>query len=249
MPESLAAIQETVRRIGAERFADADSIFLCGSVARGDATSTSDLDLVVLFAHVETAWRESFTFESWPVECFCHDIETAQYCFTELDRPSGIGGLTHMVLDGIVVPNGTALARQLRACAQANYDAGPTPWAQADLDYSRYTISSFMDDLRGARSQAETTAIATVLYSLLAHHMFRRRNRWSAHGKTMLRRLQLQDPTLAHRYETAFSSVFTSGDGSALLDLCAHVIEADGGYLFAGYRSFADAAHRTAVPR
>ena len=64
MTNSIAALQATVRRLGEERFAHADCIFLCGSVVRGEASPTSDLDLVVLFAHVDAAWRESFTFES-----------------------------------------------------------------------------------------------------------------------------------------------------------------------------------------
>ena len=82
MDASLDAVQATVLRIRAERFASADTVFLCGSVSRGEATPTSDLDLVVLFPRVDAAWRESFTFESWPVECFCHDLETAEYYFS-----------------------------------------------------------------------------------------------------------------------------------------------------------------------
>ena len=149
MDASPDAVQATVLRIRAERFASADTVFLCGSVSRDEATPTSDLDLVVLFPRVDAAWRESFTFESWPVECFCHDLETAEYYFSQLDRPSGTGGLTHMVLDGIALPNETPLARQLRTQAKTNYDTGPTAWAAADVDYSRYTISGLMDDLRG----------------------------------------------------------------------------------------------------
>lgn len=248
MSATLVAIQETVRRIGAARFPDADSIFLCGSVVRGEGTATSDLDLVVLFPHVEAAWRESFTFESWPVECFCHDLETAEYYFTELDRPSGVGALTHMVLDGIAVPNETELAQRLRARAQANYNVGPPALTQTELDYSRYSISGLMDDLRGATTHPETIAIATVLYHLLGFHILRTRNRWAGHGKTIPRRLQRMDGMLATRFEAAFSSVFSTGNAQALLDLCAHVIEPQGGYLFDGYHPISDPAHRKALP-
>ena len=247
MDASPDAVQATVLRIRAERFASADTVFLCGSVSRGEATPTSDLDLVVLFPRVDAAWRESFTFESWPGEGFCPDLATAAYYFSQLDRPSGIGGLTHMVLDGIALPNETPLARQLRTQAKTNYDTGPTAWAAADVDYSRYTISGLMDDLRGASTSADTNAIATVLYALLAQHVFRRANRWSAHGKTVLPRLRHVDPGLAARYEAAFANAFTAGRIAPLLELCGEILAADG-YLFNGYRVVSDATWRTPIP-
>ena len=243
-----SVVRAVTQRIKQHHFPTADSIFLCGSVVRGEASATSDLDLVVLFAHVDHAWRESFVFESWPVECFCHDLETAEYYFTEMDRPSGIGALLHMVLDGTVVPNETQLSRQLRARAAAAHRDGPPAWGQAETDYSRYTISGLMDDLRGAEQRAERIAVATVLYALLAQHVFRRRGTWSAHGKTILRRLRPLDAALAHDYETAFANTFAHDEIDPLLALCERIIAPDGGYLFAGYRTAAAPALRKPVP-
>jgi predicted nucleotidyltransferase len=43
-----------------DRFGDAAVTFLSGSVTRGEATETSDLDLVVVYERVANAYRESF---------------------------------------------------------------------------------------------------------------------------------------------------------------------------------------------
>ena len=88
-----------------QRFPTADCVFLCGSLVRGEATPRSDLDLIVLFSQVDAAWRESFTHAGWPIECFCHDLQTAEYYFRDLDYPSGIGALMHMAIDGIATPS------------------------------------------------------------------------------------------------------------------------------------------------
>ncbi len=41
------------KRIAAERYADADVVLLAGSVVRGTATPSSDLDLDVIFPVIE----------------------------------------------------------------------------------------------------------------------------------------------------------------------------------------------------
>ena len=69
-----------------QRYADAEVIFLAGSLIRGEGTPTSDLDLVIVFSQLPNAYRESFCFDSWPVEAFVRDPETLRYFFFEVDR-------------------------------------------------------------------------------------------------------------------------------------------------------------------
>ena len=79
-----------------QRYPAADSLLLAGSVMRGEATATSDLDIVVLFPHVARSFRESFVHRGWPVDVFAHDIETIEYYFIEQDRKSGVGAIMWM---------------------------------------------------------------------------------------------------------------------------------------------------------
>src|SRR5688572_21616157 len=67
---------EVAKDILQKRFPKALFGFVAGSFHRGEATTTSDIDLVIIFEKLEFAWRESFMFEDWPVEAFVHDPET-----------------------------------------------------------------------------------------------------------------------------------------------------------------------------
>lgn len=70
------------RRLVTERFPDARAAWLGGSVARGQATLTSDLDVTVLLGRPPAPYRESLTYAGWPVEIFAH---------TEEREPAGPG--------------------------------------------------------------------------------------------------------------------------------------------------------------
>ena len=47
------------RNFVASKYSDCQVAFVAGSFNRGEATSTSDIDLIVLFSKVEHASRES----------------------------------------------------------------------------------------------------------------------------------------------------------------------------------------------
>src|SRR5919108_4901018 len=179
--EPAAAAVELV----AQRFVAAEVALLAGSVMRGEDTETSDLDVVVVYARLDHAHRESFMHAGWPVEAFVHDPETLEF-FYERDRASGVPVLLDMVVTGVPLPRATSFARRVQARAESVLRLGPSPWGAADIERSRYTITALCEDLRGARSQDERVAIATALYPAAADHFFRARNRWSARGKNLL---------------------------------------------------------------
>ena len=98
-----------VREIYKKKYSDSAIVLLAGSVVRGEATKTSDLDLVVVYEQLESAYRESFLWGDWPVEAFVHDIETLRYFFAS-DRVSGVPSLPQMVSDGIPIPGENAIS-------------------------------------------------------------------------------------------------------------------------------------------
>jgi len=53
-------------------FPEAAAAFVGGSVIQGEATSTSDLDIVVVTDRPEAPYRESFRALGWPIETFVH---------------------------------------------------------------------------------------------------------------------------------------------------------------------------------
>ena len=230
---------QTAAEILRSRFGDADSLFLAGSVVRGEATASSDLDLVVLYPRLPESYRESFVHQGWPVEAFVHDEETIEYYFIERDLDSGVGSLLWMVSEGIAITAQTPLNARVQARALALRDAGPGPWSRADVDYSRYTITTVIDDLEDARNPAEQRAIVAELHPLLATHFFRSNGLWSATGKTIPRRLATADSATHDRFVAAFEAAFR-GQISALIELADGIIAPSGGRLFVGYRSESD---------
>src|SRR5437870_5385934 len=96
-------VLKVAQSIHDQRYSDAGAIFAAGSFIRGEQTGFSDLDLVVVYESLPNAYRESFRFESLPVEAFVHDPETLNYFFLEIDRPSGIPALPQMVQEGVEI--------------------------------------------------------------------------------------------------------------------------------------------------
>ena len=237
-------IIDVANAIRADRYQDADVVFVAGSIVRGEGTAFSDLDLVVVYGQLACAYRESFTFGGYPVEAFVHDPATLEYFFLEVDRPSGIPSLPQMVVEGIEIPEPTALSRTLKQRAAGVLADGP-PALDADGDRRmRYGITDLLDDLRAPRTDDELIGTGTQLYEQLADYHLRRRGLWSARGKAIPRVLRRVDAAFCTAYCEAFATLFTRGDAGAVIRLVEEVLEESGGLLFNGYRADAPMAWR-----
>ena len=62
----------TIQKLIKERYVNAKAVGWAGSVAANQGTSTSDLDLVIVYERVPNAYREAFTYDglslSFPLE-------------------------------------------------------------------------------------------------------------------------------------------------------------------------------------
>jgi hypothetical protein len=232
----LSEIQRATEEIRKNKYPQAHVVFLAGSLVRGEGTSTSDLDLVVLFDRIPCAYRESFIYNRWPVEAFVHDPQTLEYFFWEVDRQSGFPSLPAMVAEGVEIPEVSEFSDSLKRLAAAVLNEGPPKWSEKDLSNSRYAITDLIEDLRDPRSTQELHATATLLYSALANHYFRSRRVWSAKGKAIPRRLNAIDVSFAGRYIDSFESLFLKNHATAVIELAKEILEPDGGFLFEGHR-------------
>lgn len=227
--------EQAAERIFREKFADADCILLAGSVLRGEETSSSDLDIVVLYQKLENARRESFAFEGWPVEAFVQDLETLNYFFEKFERPSGIPSLPSMVTEGREIPGATALSRQAKAMAESCLNQGPAPWSEKEIQRARYGITDLCDDLREPRSPEEILATGSRLYDSLTGFYFRSQNKWSAHGKSIPRRWKKDAPELAPEFFAAFSDLFEKRNPRLAIALSEKILHPHGGWLFENF--------------
>lgn len=243
-----SAALSAAKKVRDQFFSTASACFLAGSVVRGEATAYSDLDLVVVFERVKNAQRQSIIFDSWPVEAFVHDPQTLEYFFREVDRPSGVPSLANMVSEGIEVPRKTECGNRLKDLASRMLEEGPIPWRQTERENSRYAISDMVEDIREPRNSGELRIVVSNLYVAIADHFFRSQNHWSAKGKSISRRLMSVDPEFHQRFTEAFETAYKQEDTAAVIRLCEHVLEPDGGFLFDGYTRDAPTAWRILDP-
>ncbi len=203
---------------------------------RGEATRTSDLDIVVVFESLPGgAYRESFTFGGWPVEAFVHDPATLRH-FYGVDRRRGVPSLTRMVIEGLEAPEASEFSAGLKREAVEAYEAGPPPLDEAELQLRRYRLTDWIDDIRFPRSGEELAASGAWLYKDAADFFFRSRGLWSAHSKTVPRRMREVDAEFASKFLAAFEALFAEKRSAAAVALVEELLAPFGGTLFDGFR-------------
>ena len=237
-------IIDVANSIHADRYKDAAAIFAAGSIVRGEGTPFSDLDLVVVYAQLPHAYRESFRSGGYPVEAFVHDPATLEHFFLEIDRPSGVPTLPQMVMEGIEIPGPTEMSRDLKRRAAAVIEAGPPALDSESERRMRYFVSDLLDDLRAPRSRDELIGTGARLYERLADYHLRRRGLWSARGKAIPRVLRQTDAALCTVFCESFGELFGRGDPRPVIRLTEDLLKESGGPLFEGFRADAPPSWR-----
>ena len=224
--------EEVARQLYAERFSNARCLLLAGSFVRGQATPTSDLDLVVLYDRLPHASRASFEHAGYPVEVFRHDPDTLR-AFQLQDIESGRPSMTQMVREGVPIPGTSAWIEAIKREADAQFRRGPAPLTAVQIDGRRYGISDLLDDLVGASDSHQRVAIGAALYEQLSDFHFRAQGRWSAAGKWIPRAMAAE--ARGREYLAAFDALFVEDDPQPLLRWTHELLAPHGGPLFAGY--------------
>ena len=212
--------------------------FLAGSVVRGEATATSDLDIMVIVPEGSPTYRESFRAFDWPVEVFVHTSSEHRQ-FVAKDAARRRPSTSMMDCEGIILRDVDGLASQLKQEACALLEQGPPPLTAAELALARYGVSDLMDDLADARAD-EAFLIAAQLAEASANVILDCHHHWRGNGKWAMRMLRRLDPALAPRLAEALSAFYTAGDKSTLMDFAAHALTLAGGRLWEGFRLSAE---------
>lgn len=217
-----------------ERFPAASVAVLGGSVDRGTATRTSDLDIVVLFDGPPGPHRETVRHDGWPVELFVHTRESLTEWFAK-DRARRRNTLADMCAYGVVlVDRGSAEA--VRREAREADQAGPEPATPEELALARYALTDALDDLVGAEDPGERSVIAAQVLVEAAELALLSQRRWSGSGKWLLRRLREMDSSLAERLVEAHRRAVAEGEPDDLVAASEAVLDAVGGRLTEGFR-------------
>ncbi len=211
--------------------------FLAGSVVTGSATSTSDLDLVVVAEHPDAPFRASYLEKGWPIEVFTHTPASCRRYF-QSDARRRQPSLATMCATGTVLYDG-GMASGLQAEAAALLAAGPEPLTELELCRYRYVLTDLLDDLEGAHTGRRSADLFLTVALLLQHwpgFVLGTRRHWGGQGKWALRQLERCDPGLAAALVDAIAAFWRQGDPGPLVALVETSLAPYGGRLFAGFR-------------
>ena len=231
------AIRAIALRLVRQRYPTAVAAIIGGSFATGRQTATSDIDLLLLFDHVDCAWRDTLVAEGRTVELFGHDVATFTYFCHEMDAPRGTVPLAMMVVEGEnIVAAGDAYAR-LHALAHAIETAGPPVLDVENLQRRRYAVTTALEDLVDSTHPGEALAVACQLYQALADLHLRAAGQWSGRGKHLFRRLQVFDIATAGQLDQALRLVASDlpAGQRAFGQVTAAVLAPVGGALLDGF--------------
>lgn len=238
---------KTAAKLKNEKYKHAEFCIAAGSIVAGSATAFSDLDLVVIFPALDSAFRESFVHNDMPIEAFVHDYETIQ-AFMDADYNEAHSSIIHMIASGKVIPTENKTAQLLKDYASKLMEKGPENLGTLKHETLRYFITDLIDDLRGQRPPEEQRAILYMLYAKIGQLALRQAGQYISDGKHLARKLKSSFPSLLNDLEDIMRAAHTEGIARSHIQKLEDIARSLGGPLFEGYKQNAP-ANKRASPR
>ncbi|MCD2197053.1 nucleotidyltransferase domain-containing protein [Actinomycetospora endophytica] len=218
-------------------FPEAVGGLVAGSVARGEDTPTSDLDLLVLLPGRPAPMRRTERIDGRVVEFFVH-TEASFLGFVDREVPLRRSPLLHMGAHGLVIRDREGCMTRLRDLARARWSAGPPSLSDAELEDRRYRLTALLDDLADERDPVCLASLAAAAFPDVADLALASRRRWGGRGRWLARRLAEADASLADSLVTGLREAL-DGDAVALVGCGRAELDRVGGRLEEGYARFA----------
>lgn len=215
------------------RFPEAIGGLVAGSTARGEATPSSDLDLIVLLAGPPAPMRSTADVQGQLVEFFVH-TEQSLIEFIDRERRLRRSPLLHMCAHGLIISDHDQRLARLQDLARERWSAGPAPPVDGELDDRRYRLTAMLDDLVAETDPADRAAIAAAVFTDVADLALISRGRWSGAGRWLTRRLRDADAALADGLVAGLSTA-VHGDPRVLIRCGRAELDRLGGRLDSGY--------------
>ncbi|MBP0725222.1 nucleotidyltransferase domain-containing protein [Bacillus sp. RG28] len=218
-----------------KHFPNCHGAILAGSVVRGEATETSDLDIVIFDKSLPSAYRESMIDFGWAIEVFVHNLTSYKHYF-DSDYQRAKPCLQRMIFEGIILKDNGFIGA-IKKEAKEMLENGPERWTEDIITTKRYFITDVLDDLIGCKSRQEELFIANSLAVLIQEFVLRTNNRWIGSSKWFIRSLKHFDIKFSEEFVAAFEAFYKTGEKNKIIQLTEKVLEPYGGRLFEGYSS------------
>ncbi|RBW67556.1 nucleotidyltransferase domain-containing protein [Bacillus taeanensis] len=206
---------------------------LAGSVVRGEATETSDLDIVIFDDNLHESFRESLTDFGWAIEIFVHNL-TSYKQFFESDCERATPSMPRMISEGIVLKDKGVIGL-IKKEAKEILEKGPEEWSEETIKTKRYFITDALDDFIGCTNRAEEIFIANTLAELIHEFVLRTNGYWIGTSKWIVRSLKDFDKEFTEEFVEAFDFFYKTGKKNKVVQLVDKVLDPYGGRLFDGF--------------
>ncbi|GAA0333404.1 nucleotidyltransferase domain-containing protein [Bacillus carboniphilus] len=216
-------------------FPQCEAAFLCGSAARGEMKSTSDLDLLIFDSKVKP-YRQGVIWNSQPIEFFVLNDERLEER-NQQDKDLGRPIIANMLHQGVSLKDdGKNEARKNNVAEYLKQ--GPNPLSEAFIEASRYFVFDLLDDFEDSVNRQ--TAIETMhrLSVDFAEMVLRYNGKWIGRGKALTKELYNFDPQFAEEYYSALDVFYKEDDKEPFINLVKAFYEQLGGPLFAGFHRY-----------
>lgn len=216
-----------------EYFPNCQGALLAGSVVRGEATETSDLDIVIFDKNLSSSYRESLIDYGWAIEVFVHNL-TSYKQFFKMDYERARPSMPRMVSEGKILKD-DGIIDSIKKEAMEILNNGPEEWSEETINTKRYFITDALDDFIGCSNRAEDIFIANTLAELLSEFVLRTNHQWIGASKWVIRSLKNYDEEFANHFVEAFDNFYKTGNKNEVIQLVDYVLQPFGGQLFDGF--------------
>lgn len=227
--EPVAAAKQFIDK----HFSNCQGALLAGSVVRGEATETSDLDIVIFDKRLPSSYRESMFEFGWAIEVFVHNLTSYKY-FIEMDSKTTTPSMPRMISEGIILRD-EGILESIKNEAKDILEKGPEIWSEETVRTKRYFITDALDDFLGSKNRAEEIFIANTLADLVHEFVLRTNRQWIGSSKWIIRALNRYDEKFTVEFVEAFDVFYKTGEKNKVVLLVDKVLNPYGGRLFEGF--------------
>ena len=230
---------QAARTFTSVRFPGCNSALLFGSVARGDVSPRSDLDVLVVMPHDVKPYRESYDEYGWFIEVW---VVSRRYAEATVRRPvqnQNPVALTAYA-EGLILKDEEDFAQTLQEKARAILNEGPPPLTSQDIDTYRYVMTDWLDDFLDASEYDQAVLIAHDLTVKAAEFIVALHGHWIGERRWLYRALQGLDHPLAGQLMEKLVGFYKTGNKDGLVSHIEAILALRGGRLYEGYHQSID---------
>jgi len=225
---------DAARAFVTAHFPDCLGAALFGSVARGEPTATSDLDIIIVTHEDISPYRKSYREYGWFIEAF---VGSRKYNEEKIKhfRDRQIPSFLTSYAEGVVLKDHQNFVQDLQEKAREILEQGPDELTPQEIDTYRYLITDWLDNFVDSESYEESLFIAYDLAAKAGEFLLAYNRKWTGERKWLYRALRNLDQELADRLVEELKRFYQSGSKEGLVSVIVRVLDLIGGKLYEGF--------------